>query len=87
MADYALFVVGSAVTPVTAGRVNLAFYHVQREEISAMHQLPIGPVTMFNRRLDLYVIGMAVGAERTFMTGGAQPVVTRRIEAVVLDEG
>jgi hypothetical protein len=87
MADYALFVIGSAVTPVTAYRVNLAFYHMHREEIAAMYQLPVGPVAMLDRRPDLHFIGMAVGAERTFMAESAQPVVTPRIEAVVLDEG
>src|ERR1700674_5844828 len=87
MANDALFVIGSAVTPVTASRVNLAVYLVQREVIAAMHQLPVRPVAMLDRRPDLHFICMAVGAERTFMAEGAQPVVTRRIEAVVLDEG
>jgi hypothetical protein len=63
VAGNAAFVIGTAVTAVTAGRIKLAFDLVQRREIAAMRHISIRTISVFQGRLKLCLIGMAVIAE------------------------
>lgn len=64
MANNALFVVRSAVTAVTACRVNFAFNFMSGQKIAAMNQFTVGTVAVFDGWFDFQLVGMAVIAER-----------------------
>lgn len=87
VASHAAFVIGSAVTAVTAGRIKFAFDLVQGHEIAAVWHLHVRAVAVFYGWLHFDLVGMAVGAEGGFVTGGAEPVIRGSEEAVILDKG
>ena len=70
MAGDAAFVVGTAMAPVAAGRIELAFNLVQRHEVPAMRHFTIGAIAIFNGWLHFNLVGMAIVTERAFMAGG-----------------
>jgi len=57
------FVVGTTMTTVAAGRIELPFDFVHRHEIAAMGHLTVGTVAVFNGGLHLDLVGVAVVAE------------------------
>jgi hypothetical protein len=87
VARHAAFVIGSAVTAVAAGRIKFAFDLVQGHEVAAVRHLHVRAVAVFYGRLHFDLVGMAVGAEGGFVTRGAEPVIRRSVEAVILDKG
>ena len=75
VAGHTAFVIGTTVTAVTAGRVKLALDLVHRHEVSAMRHLAIGTIAVLERRLHLYLVGMAIVAERTFVAARTDPLI------------
>jgi hypothetical protein len=83
VAGDAPFVIGSAVTLVTTGRVNLPFDHMTGEEIPPVHKFPVRPVAVLDRRLHFHFIGMTVVAKRWGMAGNAQLGIPACVKAVI----
>ena len=69
MAGDAAFVICSAMTTVTAGRIEFSFNLVHRHEVAAMGHLTIRTVAVFKGGLHLDLIGMTVVTEGAFVTG------------------
>jgi len=86
MASDALFVVGPAVATIAAYRVDLAVDHVQRQIITPMDQFAIRSVAELDWRFHFGLIGVAVIAERTGMTDGAQQTIPSGVKTVLSDE-
>ena len=63
MAGDAAFVVGTAMTTVTAGRIKFSFNFVHGHEVAAVGHLTIGTITVFYGGLHLDLVGVAVVAE------------------------
>ena len=86
MASDTSFIVGPAVAAIAAGWVKLPLNLVQGNEIAAVLKVTIRAVAVSRGRLHFNLVGVTVIAEGTFVAGGAEPVIGRGIEAVVLDE-
>ena len=86
VADDTFFIIGSAVTFVTTAGVHLTVDLVQRQIISTMNQFAIRPVAEPDRRFDFKFVGMAVVAERAFVTGRTELCFTCRIHAMGFNE-
>ena len=69
VAGEAAFVVGTAMASIAAGRIELAFDLVHGHVITAVRHITIGTIAIFNRRLHLDLVGMAIVAERAFVAG------------------
>ena len=87
MTRHTAFIICSAVAAIAAGRVKFAFNFVHGYEVAAMLHVTVRTVAVSCRRLHFNLIGMAVIAEGAFVTGGAETVIRRGIEAVIFDEG
>jgi hypothetical protein len=74
------------MTAVAAGRVKLAFNPVQGNKIASVLEFPVGAFAVTDRRFHFYLVGVAVSAEGTFVTGGTEPVIRRSVETVTFDE-
>jgi hypothetical protein len=83
---YAAIVIGSTVAPIAACRVKPAFNFMQAHEIPSMLKFTIRTIAVAGRRFHFHLVGVAVVAERAFVTGGAEPVIGGGIETVVFDE-
>jgi hypothetical protein len=59
----AAFVIGATVTAVTAARIKFAFDFVHGGKIAAMRCSQVRAIAVFQRRLNLCLVGMAVIAE------------------------
>lgn len=86
MARYAAFVIASAVAAVAASRVKFPFNLVHGHEIATVRHVAIRTVAVFYGRFNFDLVGVAVIAEGTFVTGGAEPVIRCSVETVVLDK-
>jgi hypothetical protein len=84
--DYTFLIIGSAVTFVATAGVHLAVDLVQCQIIPTMNQLAVRPVAELDGRLDLKFVGMAVVAERAFVTGGAELCIAGCIQAMGFNE-
>lgn len=69
MARYTAFIIGSAMTAVAAGRIKLPLNLVQCHKITTVLEFTVRAIAIDSRRLHLNFIGVAVIAERAFMTG------------------
>jgi hypothetical protein len=63
VAGNAALIVGTAMTTVTAGRVEFPFNFVHGHEVAAVGHLTIGTVSVFNGGFHFDLIGVAVVAE------------------------
>jgi hypothetical protein len=63
VAANAAFVVGTPVTTVAPGRVELSFDPVEGHEVAAMRHLAIGTITILVGWFHLDLIGMAIITE------------------------
>lgn len=86
MASHAALVVGSAVATVAAGRVKFSFDLVHCHEVATVRHFTVRTVAVFNRRLHFNLIGVAVITEGALVTGGAETIIRRGIESMILDE-
>jgi len=69
MACYATFIIGSTMTAVAAGRIKLSLNLVHCNKITTVLEFTVRAIAIEGRRLHLNTVGVAVIAERAFMTG------------------
>lgn len=87
MAGNALLVVASAVTPVATGGIDFTVNLVPCQIVSTMHEITIRAVPVFDRRLHLNFVDMAIITKRSSMTNRTESVVPFRIKPMVPDKG
>jgi len=86
VACHTTFVIASAVAAVATARVKFPFNFVQGYVVATVRHVAIRTVAVFYRRVHFDLVGVAVVAEGTFVTGGTEPVIRCGVEAVVLDK-
>ena len=87
VAGHTAFIIGTAMTAIAAGRIELAFDLVHSHVITAVRHLTIGTIAILNRRLHLDLVGMAIVAERAFVAGGTEPLIGRSVKTMVFHKG
>jgi len=79
-------IVFPAVAFGAGSRIHSSVNHVLVKIVATVRQVPFGRIRVFIARLDLFAMGMAVGAERFRMTGGAGHSLALSVEAMLLIE-